>query len=97
MCSRQDAKNAQESISLFKGTIDGSSDPVLHERLAKIKQIARPLVGKTQVCEQLSPVGIVESFNTLELDDELVVDLLSSVPLPGAFPWRAWRPGESAR
>jgi hypothetical protein len=46
MCSRQDAKNAKESISLVLKAIDGSDDPVLHQRLAKIQQVPRRLSAR---------------------------------------------------
>jgi len=33
MCSRQDAKNAEESVSRFVEVIGGPGNPALHERV----------------------------------------------------------------
>jgi hypothetical protein len=62
--SRQDAKNAKESTILFQ-PINAASDPVLHECLAEIEQVAEPLVGKLQVREELLLVTVVDLFDTL--------------------------------
>jgi hypothetical protein len=56
--------NAKESKStiLFQ-PINDASHPALHERLTEIEQETEPSVGKSQVCEELLLVRVVEPFD----------------------------------
>src|SRR5262249_3395199 len=61
-------------VGLFGEVIGDSGNSVLHERLAEVEQVSEPLVSEAQVGQELLPVHLMDLFDTLQLDDDLVFD-----------------------
>jgi hypothetical protein len=75
--SRQDTKTPSTPrypLTCFREPVDDAGNPMLHQGLAKIQQVSRLPVGQAQVGKELLLVRVIEPFDTLEPDDDLVFD-----------------------
>ena len=47
---------------------------MLHQSLAKIKQVSQFLIGQAQISKKLLLMGVIEPFDALKFDDDLIFD-----------------------